>query len=220
MSQYQLIVFDWDGTLMDSTGHIVDCMQQAITQLDLAPLDDSAISHIIGLGLNEAAYALYPTASAATISSLADTYRDIWLNNPLEMPLFANARHLVKSLNEQDYFLGVATGKSRRGLDKVLASSQLGPLFHATRCAGECHSKPHPQMLEELITYFGVDADKTLMIGDTEYDLQMAHNAGADSLGITHGAHGIVTLEACQPKAIVADLYQAEQWLSNLSAKL
>lgn len=220
MSQYQLIVFDWDGTLMDSTGHIVDCMQQAITQLDLAPLDDSAISHIIGLGLNEAAYALYPTASAATISSLADTYRDIWLNNPLEMPLFANAHHLVKSLNEQAYFLGVATGKSRRGLDKVLASSQLGPLFHATRCAGECHSKPHPQMLEELITYFGVDADKTLMIGDTEYDLQMAHNAGADSLGITHGAHGIVTLEACQPKAIVADLYQAEQWLSNLSAKL
>lgn len=220
MSQYELIVFDWDGTLMDSTGHIVNCMQQAITQLDLAPLNDSAISHIIGLGLNEAAYALYPNASAATITLLADTYRDIWLNDPVEMPLFANAHHLIQSLNKQNYFLGVATGKSRRGLDKVLVSSKLGPLFHATRCAGECHSKPHPQMLEQLITYFGVDANKTLMIGDTEYDLQMAHNAGADSLGISHGAHGVDTLQACQPKAIVADLYQAEQWLINLSPPL
>ncbi|MFT7413460.1 MAG: phosphoglycolate phosphatase [Methylophagaceae bacterium] len=218
MSQYDLIVFDWDGTLMDSTGHIVTCMQQAITLLDLAPLDDSAISHIIGLGLKEAAYALYPDASPTTISLLADAYSDIWLKNPVDIPLFANAHNLIQSLNEQHYFLGVATGKSRRGLDKVLVSSQLGPLFHATRCAGECHSKPHPQMLEELITYFGVDANKTLMIGDTEYDLQMAHNAGADSLGITHGAHGIDTLQACSPKGIVADLHQAQQWLINLSS--
>ncbi len=220
MSQYDLIVFDWDGTLMDSTGHIVNCMQQAITQLNLAPLNDSAISHIIGLGLNEAAYALYPDSTPESIRLLADTYRDIWLNNPLDTPLFANARNLIQSLNEQNYFLGVATGKSRRGLDKVLVSSQLGPLFHATRCAGECHSKPHPQMLEELITYFGVDANKTLMIGDTEYDLQMAHNAGADSLGISHGAHGVETLQACSPKGIVADLHQAEQWLINLSSRL
>jgi len=219
MSQYDLIVFDWDGTLMDSTGHIVSCMQQAITRLDLTPLTDSAIRHIIGLGLNEAAYALYPNIDPATITLLADTYRDIWLNDPQDLPLYANAHHLIQSLNQQNFFLGVATGKSRRGLDKVLISSKLGPLIHATRCAGECHSKPHPQMLEELITYFGVDANKTLMIGDTEYDLQMAHNAGADSLGISHGAHGVTTLQACQPKAIVADLYQAEQWLSNLSPR-
>jgi len=220
VNQYQLIVFDWDGTLMDSTGHIVTCMQQAITQLNLTPLEDSAISHIIGLGLNEAAYALYPDISPETIVLLADAYRDIWLSNPIDTPLFANAYNLIQSLNEQNYFLGVATGKSRRGLDKVLNSSNMGPLFHATRCAGECHSKPHAQMLEELITYFGVDANKTLMIGDTEYDLQMAHNAGADSLGISHGAHGIATLQACQPKAIVADLYQAEQWLISLSSPL
>lgn len=217
MKQYELIVFDWDGTLMDSTGHIVTCMQQAIKELAFAPLDDSAISHIIGLGLNEAAYALYPDASAADISLLAETYRRIWLSNPLDTPLFDNAYNLIQSLNEHNYFLGVATGKSRSGLDKVLASSKLGSLFHATRCAGECHSKPHPQMLEELITYFGVDANKTLMIGDTEYDLQMAHNAGADSLGISHGAHGVSTLQACSPKGIVADLHQAEQWLFNLS---
>jgi phosphoglycolate phosphatase len=220
MSQYQLIVFDWDGTLMDSTGHIVICMQQAIKKLALPSLEDSAISHIIGLGLNEAAYALYPDISAEKITLLADTYRQIWLNNPLEPLLFNNAYNLIQSLNQQNYFLGVATGKSRSGLDKVLASSKLGPLFHATRCAGECHSKPHPQMLEELITYFGVDAHKTLMIGDTEYDLQMAHNAGADSLGITHGAHRIETLQACAPKGIVANLDQAQQWLMNLSPSL
>lgn len=220
MSDYQLIVFDWDGTLMDSTGHIVTCMQQAIKQLALPPLENRAISHIIGLGLNEAAYALYPNISAETITLLADTYRDIWLSNPQDTPLFSNAFNLIQSLNQQNYFLGVATGKSRSGLDKVLASSKLGPLFHATRCAGECHSKPHPQMLEELINYFGVDAHKTLMIGDTEYDLQMAHNAGADSLGITHGAHRKETLQACAPKGIVNTLEQAQQWIMNLSPSL
>lgn len=216
MRRYQLIVFDWDGTLMDSTGHIVSCMQQAITQLALPPLDNSAVSHIIGLGLNEAAQALYPDIDANTTLKLADEYRRVWLNSPHQTPLFDNAKQLVERLNQQDYFLGVATGKSRKGLDKVLNSTQLGPLFHATRCADECHSKPHPQMIEELIDFMGVLPHDTLMIGDTEYDLQMAHNAGADSLAITHGAHGIETLQACEPLAIVDDLFQVEQWLNDL----
>lgn len=216
MNHYQLIVFDWDGTLMDSTGHIVNCMQQAISKLALEPLEDSAISHIIGLGLNEAAYALYPDISTETIEQLANTYREIWLNSPRETPLFDNARNLIQQLADQDYLLGVATGKSRRGLNKVLQSTALEPLFHATRCADECHSKPHPQMLEELMDHLGVEPKNTLMIGDTEYDLQMAHNAGADGLGISHGAHGVGTLHACNPKEIVADLYQAQTWLDNL----
>lgn len=216
MSCYQLIVFDWDGTLMDSTGHIVNCMQQAIAELSLSQLDDSAISHIIGLGLNEAAYELYPNASATTVEQLANTYREIWLNSPHDTPLFDNAQNLIQTLADQDYFLGVATGKSRRGLNKVLKSTSLEPFFHATRCADECHSKPHPQMLEELMGYFGVEPKATLMIGDTEYDLQMAHNAGADSLGITHGAHGIDTLRACQPQEIVDDLHQVQTFLNNL----
>jgi len=213
MSQYQLIVFDWDGTLMDSTGHIVQCMQHAISQLDFPSLDDAAISHIIGLGLNEAAQALYPKISTDDVEQLANSYRKIWLNSSPNTPLFDNASQLIQKLNQQDYFLGVATGKSRSGLDKVLTSTELAPLFHATRCADECHSKPHPQMIEELMDYCGVSAKQTLMIGDTEYDLQMAHNAGADSLGISHGAHGIETLAACQPRDIVANLHQVEQWL-------
>ena len=216
MSRYQLIVFDWDGTLMDSTGHIVSCMQQAITQLSLSPLEDSEISHIIGLGLNEAAYALYPDASATTVEQLANTYREIWLNSPHNTPLFDNAQNLIQTLADQDYFLGVATGKSRRGLNKVLKSTSLEPFFDATRCADECHSKPHPQMLEELMGYLGVEPKATLMIGDTEYDLQMAHNAGADSLGLSHGAHGIDTLRACQPREIVDNLHQVQTFINNL----
>ncbi len=216
MSRYQLIVFDWDGTLMDSTSHIVNCMQQAITQLSLPPLEDTAISHIIGLGLNEAIYALYPDASLETVEHLANTYRQTWLNNPIDSPLFDNAYNLIKRLSEQNYFLGVATGKSRRGLNKVLKSTDLERYFHATRCADECHSKPHPQMIEELINYFGVTAKETLMIGDTEYDLQMAHNAGTDSLAISHGAHDITTLRACQPQAIVDNLQQVEHFLNDL----
>jgi len=216
MSRYQLIVFDWDGTLMDSTGHIVTCMQQAISQLEFPPLADSAISHIIGLGLNEAAQALYPNISSMDVAQLAKTYRDIWLSTPHDTPLFDNASHLVQNLNKQEYFLGVATGKSRSGLNKVLSSTKLEHLFHATRCADECHSKPHPQMIEELMDYCGVTPKETLMIGDTEYDLQMAHNAGADSLAVSHGAHGINTLQACQPRDIVDNLHQVEQWLMAL----
>lgn len=216
MSPYKLIVFDWDGTIMDSTGHIVNCMQQAISELSFPPLDDAAIRHIIGLGLHEAATALYPDINNNAIETLANRYREIWLNNAYDSPVFENASNLIRTLNKQEYFLAVATGKSRRGLDKILSKTQLGQSFHATRCADECHSKPHPQMIEELIDFCGVLPKETLMIGDTEYDLHMAHNAGADSLGVSHGAHSAEVLLACQPKEVVKDLYQVEQWLNNL----
>jgi phosphoglycolate phosphatase len=213
MSRYELIVFDWDGTLMDSTGHIINCMQQAIKQLSMPPLDDCAISHIIGLGLNEAVLELYPDASNKVIQQLANTYKQVWLESSFDPQLFDNAFSLIQQLSEKEYFLGVATGKSRRGLNKVLHSTALSDFFHATRCADECHSKPHPQMLEELIDYCGVAPKATLMIGDTEYDLQMAHNAGAKSLGISHGAHSSKLLKACQPLDIVNDLFQTQKWL-------
>ena len=219
MNNYQLIVFDWDGTLMDSTGHIVNCMRSAITQLDLTPLPDNEISHIIGLGLIEAVQTLYPDGNATLWQSLADCYRETWLNSPDETPLFDNARELISALAERDIFLGVATGKSRRGLNKVLTATGLGDYFHATRCADECHSKPHPQMLLELMNYVGVRASDTIMIGDTEFDLLMAKNAGAHSLGITHGAHAEVKLQACEPQAIVHDLHQVEQWLGLCEAE-
>lgn len=219
MSHYQLIIFDWDGTLMDSTGHIVNCMRQAITKLELAPLADDQISHIIGLGLQEAVQTLYPDGNATMWSSLADCYRQTWLSSPVDTPLFDNARELLTELAEQDVFLGVATGKSRRGLDKVLTATGLGDLFVATRCADECHSKPHPQMITELMDYTGVSSSEAIMIGDTEFDLMMAKNAGAHSLGITHGAHAEAKLRACQPRAIVHDLFEVQQWLSRAAVE-
>lgn len=219
MKPLRMIVFDWDGTLMDSTGHIVSCMRQAITKLDLAPLADDKISHIIGLGLHEAVQTLYPDGNAALWSSLADCYRQTWLSSPEETPLFDNARELLNSLAEQEIMLGVATGKSRRGLDKVLKATGLGDVFVATRCADECHSKPHPQMLMELMDFTGTNGHDVIMIGDTEFDLMMAKNAGAHSLGITHGAHEEAKLLACDPQAIVHDLHQAQNWLTHSVGK-
>jgi phosphoglycolate phosphatase len=214
-TKYELIVFDWDGTLMDSTGHIVDCMREAIVALDLPLLSDTEISHIIGLGLHEAVSHLYPDLEPAKLEQLGDKYREVWLSNPHQTPLFANAEPLLNKLSQGELFLGVATGKSRRGLDKMLVQTGLGDLFHATRCADECHSKPHPQMLEELMDFTGVSAKQTLMIGDTEFDMLMAKNAGADCLAITHGAHAVEKLQACDPVGIVADLFEVEHWLTN-----
>ena len=215
MKQYDLIVFDWDGTLMDSTQHIIDAMQMGIKQLDLPDLPDKTVSHIIGLGLNEAVFALYPDLDAETRQELGLRYQQNWLSNPDEAPLFDNAANLIKQLHQQDYFLGVATGKGRRGLDNVLKQTQLADFFHATRCVDECHSKPHPDMLEQLMDYLGVTPDKTLMIGDTSHDLNMANNAKADCVAVTHGAHDIDTLQDCDPKFIAKNLHQVQQWLTQ-----
>ncbi len=213
---YPLIVFDWDGTLMDSTGHIVFCMREAITKLEMPPLTDQQISHIIGLGLPEAVKTLYPQITADDAQILVDGYRQIWLHHPFEAPLFDNALNILKKLADQNVLLGVATGKSRRGLDKVLNETGLADLFVTTRCADECHSKPHPQMLSEIIDFCGVQPAETLMVGDTEFDLLMAKSAGADSVGIGHGAHDLPMLQACEPLAIVDDLFALESWLARV----
>lgn len=213
MTDFPLIVFDWDGTLMDSTGHIVFCMHQAIAKLDFPPLSDKQISHIIGLGLPEAVRTLYPRLSSADMQKLEDTYRSIWLSHPTETPFFDNALRLLDKLTEKDILLAVATGKSRRGLNKVLAETGLADRFVTTRCADESHSKPNPHMLFELIAFCGVNAEQTLMIGDTEFDLLMAHNAGASSVGVSQGAHSVQQLEACSPLKVVADLFALEHWL-------
>ncbi|MDX1574010.1 MAG: HAD-IA family hydrolase [Methylophaga sp.] len=213
---YPLIVFDWDGTLMDSTGHIVFCMREAITKLEMPPLSDQQISHIIGLGLPEAVKTLYPQITAGDAQILVDGYRQIWLHHPFEAPLFDNAFNILKKLADQNVLLGVATGKSRRGLDKVLNETGLADLFVTTRCADECHSKPHPQMLSEIIDFCGVQTAETLMVGDTEFDLLMAKSAGADSVGIGHGAHDLPMLQACEPLAIVDDLFALESWLDRV----
>ena len=188
--KYQLIVFDWDGTLMDSEARIVACMQQAACDLGVPVPSDHASKDVIGLGLMEAVQRLFQGQEAEHWPLLEDAYRRHFLANELApSPLFDGARAVIQGLAEQDCFLAVATGKSRRGLDRVLEETGLGPVFHATRCTDETFSKPHPQMLMEIMGYLGVVAADTLMVGDTEYDVQMAKNAGADALGVGYGVH-------------------------------
>ena len=194
---YKLLVFDWDGTLMDSAARIVSCLRAAAVDLEVTPPEESAAREVIGLGLAEAMASLFPEQPAQTLQRLVERYREHFLVlNPSRSQLFPGVRETLRELQEADLFLAVATGKSRRGLARELEETGLGALFHATRCADETFSKPHPQMLLELIEQLGADASETLMIGDTEYDMQMASNANTAALGVTYGVH--------QPQRLVA----------------
>lgn len=214
--QAKLIVFDWDGTLMDSVEHIVSSLQTVITELNLAPKSDNEIKNIIGLGLREAFLALYPQANSNELVELTARYRKRFFQqqeNPSE--LFAGARELIESLLQQDYLLAIATGKGRNGLDKVLKETGFEQYFAITRCADESHSKPHPQMMLDIIRYYDIDSSEAIMVGDTEYDLQMANNASANSVGVTYGVHEKQRLLDCKPLALVNNVNELQQWLLN-----
>ncbi|MDH5660424.1 MAG: HAD-IA family hydrolase [Gammaproteobacteria bacterium] len=214
--QAKLIVFDWDGTLMDSAAHIVNCLQIAITELNLAPKTDNELKNIIGLGLREALFALYPQGNEKELNALTARYREHFFDQDHEpCELFAGARELIEELDAKDYFLAIATGKGRNGLDKVLKDTGMGDFFPITRCADESHSKPHPQMLLDIIDWYGVDANETIMVGDTEYDLLMAHNADANSVGVTYGVHEEQRLLNCKPLICVDNMNDLHHWLIN-----
>lgn len=211
--RYELIVFDWDGTLMDSAGAIAHCVQAAAVDLGLAPPDEQRARHIIGLGLVEALRHALPDLPEARYEELVERYRHHYLARDHELTLFAGAESLVRGLAGSGCWLGVATGKSRRGLERALETSGLGELFHATRCADECHSKPHPQMLEELMLEFAVAPAQTLMIGDTTHDLLMAQNAGVDAVAVSYGAHPRVDLEALAARYCADSIDDLALWL-------
>lgn len=211
--RFELIVFDWDGTLMDSAALIVNSVQRAAADLGLAPPSEDRARHIIGLGLIDALRHALPDLEESRYVEVADRYRHHYLSRDESLELFAGAADLVRELAQAEYLLGVATGKSRRGLDRALDGSGLRPHFHATRCADECHSKPHPQMLHELMEEFGVAPEATLMIGDTTHDLLMAKNAGVASLAVAYGAHPRVQLEAEAPLYCAATLGDMAAWL-------
>lgn len=211
--RFELIVFDWDGTLMDSAGTIVACIQAAALDLGLAPPPAERARHVIGLGLHQALRYAIPELEEGRHAELADCYRRHYLSRDQELTLFDGAAQLVAELAEAGYLLAVATGKSRKGLDRALAVSGLGGLFQATRCADECHSKPHPQMLEELMAEFGTDKAATLMIGDTTHDLQMARNAGVAALAVAYGAHPRLDLQAHAPLHCAESVADMAAWL-------
>ena len=212
----KLIVFDWDGTLMDSAAHIVTCLQNAITELSLPPRSDEEIKNIIGLGLREALLALYPQATDKELAALVDRYREHFFDQQTDpCELFSGARALIQELNAKEYFLAIATGKGRNGLDKVLKETGLGEFFPITRCADESHSKPHPQMMLDIIDYYGIEADDAIMVGDTEYDLQMANNAQSHSVAVTYGVHEKQRLLDCNPLTCLDSVGDLHQWLLN-----
>ena len=210
--QYELLIFDWDGTLINSESNIVGCMKAAMDDVGLPILGDDEIKSIIGLGLKEALNTLYPHMDEATATRLTDRYRYHFLTSDPSEP-FQGVDNTLARLSEARYFLAVATGKGRKGLDSALDTTGYGPLFHATRCADETRSKPHPQMLYEILDVLGVEAANALMIGDTDYDINMANNAGMDSIAVTYGVHDRERLSRCQPTDFIGSMEELITWL-------
>ncbi len=211
---FNLLVFDWDGTVMDSESRIVECLQAAIRDLGLPERSVEESKNIIGLGLREAVETLYPGSSDQLHSDLVARYRHYFLaEDSIPSPLFPGAAELLESLNDAGYLLAVATGKGRRGLDRVLDETGLGSLFVTSRCADESFSKPHPQMLEYIMDFTGSEPDETLMIGDTEYDMEMASNASTHALAVSYGVHELERLQRHQPVGVIDALTELQPWL-------
>ncbi|ALL65952.1 MULTISPECIES: HAD-IA family hydrolase [Paraburkholderia] len=211
--QFDLIVFDWDGTLMDSTVHITRSIQAACRDLGLPVPADEAASFVIGLGLRDALQIAAPTLDPSDYPRLAERYRFHYLVKDQTTELFAGVREMLADLRDQGYLLAIATGKSRVGLNRALDQVRLTSLFDGTRCADETFSKPHPAMLQELTRELGQDPVRTVMIGDTTHDLQMAINAGVSGIGVTYGAHPADSLTALEPKFVADSIASLSGWL-------
>ena len=211
--QFDLIVFDWDGTLMDSTATIVKCIQSAARDLGLPVPSDASAAHVIGLGLSEAMQAVMPNIEPALYPRMVERYRYHFLTKDHELVLFKGVREMLSELAGEGYFLAVATGKSRVGLNRALNAAGLLSTFDATRCADETFSKPHPAMLQELTRELGQDLRRTVMIGDTTHDLRMANNAGAAGIAVEFGAHPVQQLQACRPLYSARSIPELHAWL-------
>jgi phosphoglycolate phosphatase len=212
---FDLIVFDWDGTLMDSTATIVKCIQSAAKDIGLPVPSEQAAAHVIGLGLGEAMQAVMPDIDPALYPRMVERYRYHYLTKDHELVLFRGVREMLGELAQEGYFLAVATGKSRVGLNRALDAAGLLSMFDATRCADETFSKPHPAMLQELTRELGQDLRRTVMIGDTTHDLLMASNAGASGVAVEYGAHPVHQLQACKPVFSAKSVPELHQWLTE-----
>ncbi|MDP1899012.1 MAG: HAD-IA family hydrolase [Rubrivivax sp.] len=211
--KFDLIVFDWDGTLFDSTALIVRCMQAASRDIGVPAPSDEAAAYVIGLGLQEALAHAVPGLAPERYPELGRRYRHHYLARQDELVLFPGTLEMLHALKSRQHWLAVATGKSRRGLDEALAHSQLQGLFDGTRTADETASKPNPLMLQLLMREFGVDAERTLMIGDTTHDLQLAANAGASRVAVSYGAHEPEVFEAHAPLFVAHSTRELHDWL-------
>lgn len=211
--QFDLIVWDWDGTLADSTGMITQAVLKAAEQVGLPTITAKTASNIIGLGLRESIHALYGDIPEAQVQAMATQYTANYYAGEREIPLFAGAAETIIALNKRGFKLAVATGKGRNGLNLALEHCGLGKYFHATRTVDECFSKPHPQMLDELMDNLVTLPERTLMIGDTSYDLHMAQNAGVSAVGVTFGAQAAEQWQHLNPIKQFDDFANLGEWL-------
>lgn len=211
--QIDLIAFDWDGTLFDSTAIITRCIQRAVVDVggQMPSLQDAA--YVIGLGLMEALAHAAPDVPRERYPELGARYKFHYMQHQNDISLFDGALAMLSDLKARNYLLTVATGKSRRGLDDALRTSELHGVFDGSRTADETAGKPNPLMLQELMQEFGVAADRVLMIGDTTHDLQMALNAGCHSVGVSYGAHEPDAFHVLNPRFVAHTVRELHDWL-------
>ncbi|GAB3472396.1 HAD-IA family hydrolase [Azotobacter salinestris] len=215
MADYRLLIFDWDGTLVDSIGRIVEAMRVAAAACDLEPLGESTIKGIIGLGLPEAIRALYPGLQDIR---LLERFRQLYSGHYLALesepsPLYAGVAEALEAFRSAGYRLAVATGKTRQGLDRVLAGHGWQKYFDVTRCADETASKPDPRMLHEILAHCRMLPEQALMVGDSSFDLQMARHAGMGAVAVSYGAQPLEALRLHEPRLIIDDFGELCAWL-------
>ena len=212
--RFELLVFDWDGTLMDSAGAIVASIQASCRDLGLPAPERERAAHVIGLGLKDALSYAVPQLPPGDYGKLAERYRHHYLARDPDIELFPGMREMLADLKGKGHTLAVATGKSRIGLNRSLEATQLKQYFDSSRCADETHSKPHPAMLQELMRELLVAPEAALMIGDTVHDLQMALSAGVAALAVSYGAHPRDSLTALNPLACIDTPQDLASWLA------
>ena len=210
--KYRLIVFDWDGTIIDSAATIAECIRESAREMGLPVPSMEQASHVIGLGLHDSLRMAVPELQTEQYPQFVASYRRHFLAREDAMNLFTGMEELLIELKKR-HLLAIATGKSRRGLERALAATGVGPLFAASRCADETNPKPHPAMLLELMNELGFSKDQILMIGDTSHDLEMAKAAEFDSVAVTYGAHPEEGLRACKPLNCFSTVGSLSAWL-------
>jgi phosphoglycolate phosphatase len=213
--RFDLVVFDWDGTLFDSTALIVRCIQAACRDIGVAVPSEKEAAYVIGLGLQDAMQHVVPGLPRERYPELGQRYRQHYFACEHEVVLFPDTLDMLHALKARNHWLAVATGKSRRGLDEALQTVQLKGLFDGTRTADETAGKPNPLMLQQLMREFGAEPERTLMIGDTTHDLQMALNAGTASVGVSFGAHDHATFADLGPLHVAHSTAELARWLAD-----
>jgi phosphoglycolate phosphatase len=213
--KFDLLAFDWDGTLMDSAAAIALSLRSACGDLDLPVPSEERARYVIGLGLHDAMAHILPGVDPVHYPRVVERYRVHFLKHDAGTTLFPGVADTVAALKDAGFLLAVATGKSRRGLERALAATGLKPYFHASRCADEGHVKPQPGMLLELMDELGATRERTLMIGDTTHDMEMARAAGVHRLAVCYGAHARDSLLGYAPVACLEDFESVRKWLAQ-----